>query len=210
MRQVTLFFVLAIFAMLTASTVAPAQERPGARPPEFVSPEVSADRKITFRIHAPNAKDVKLSSSDIPRTGTSEIPGMGPGVAMKKGENGVWETTVGPVVPGAYRYNFSVDGLGVIDPRNPTTSEANANTWSLVYVPGSEISDTKDVPHGAVAQVPYMSKTLKRFRRMHVYTPPGYDKGEGKYPIFYLLHGAFDCDASWSTVGRAGFILDNL
>ena len=45
---------------------------------------------------------------------------------------------------------------------------------------------------------------------MHVYTPPGYEKGEGKYPVFYLLHGAFDCDASWSTVGRAGFILDNL
>ena len=45
---------------------------------------------------------------------------------------------------------------------------------------------------------------------MHVYTPPGYEKGEGKYPVFYLLHGAFDCDASWTTVGRAGFILDNL
>jgi enterochelin esterase family protein len=28
--------------------------------------------------------------------------------------------------------------------------------------------------------------------------------------VFYLLHGAFDGDDSWSTVGRAGFILDNL
>jgi enterochelin esterase family protein len=45
---------------------------------------------------------------------------------------------------------------------------------------------------------------------MHVYTPPGYEKGEGKFPVFYLLHGAMDCDDSWSTVGRAGFILDNL
>ena len=70
--------------------------------------------------------------------------------------------------------------------------------------------DIKDVPHGAVAQVTYESKTLKRPRRMHVYTPPGYEKGEGKYPVFYFLHGAFDCDASWSTVGLAGFILDNL
>jgi enterochelin esterase-like enzyme len=68
----------------------------------------------------------------------------------------------------------------------------------------------KDVPHGAVAEVTYYSKTLKRFRRMHVYTPPGYEKGEDKYPIFYLLHGAFDCDASWTTVGRAGLIVDNL
>jgi enterochelin esterase family protein len=45
---------------------------------------------------------------------------------------------------------------------------------------------------------------------MHVYTPPGYEKGEGEFPVLYLLHGALDCDASWSTVGRAGFILDNL
>ena len=129
---------------------------------------------------------------------------------MKKAENGVWEASVGPINPGAYRYNFNVDGLAVIDPRNPSTSESNSNTWSLVYVPGSEISDVKDVPHGAVAEITYQSHTLKRFRRAHVYTPPGYEKGEGKYPILYLLHGAFDCDSSWTTVGRAGFILDNL
>lgn len=45
---------------------------------------------------------------------------------------------------------------------------------------------------------------------MHVYTPPGYESGNEKYPVFYLLHGAFDCDDSWTSVGRAGFILDNL
>jgi enterochelin esterase family protein len=118
--------------------------------------------------------------------------------------------TVGPFPPGAFRYNFSIDGVAVIDPKNPSTSESNSNTWSLVYIPGSDMSDVKDVPHGAVAEVTYYSKTLKRFRRMHVYTPPGYEKGEGQYPILYLLHGAFDCDASWPTVGRAGFILDNL
>jgi enterochelin esterase family protein len=45
---------------------------------------------------------------------------------------------------------------------------------------------------------------------MHVYTPPGYEKSDASYPVFYLLHGATDSDASWSTVGRAGFILDRL
>ena len=45
---------------------------------------------------------------------------------------------------------------------------------------------------------------------MHVYTPPGYESGRDKYPVFYLLHGAGDVDDSWSSVGRAGFILDNL
>jgi enterochelin esterase-like enzyme len=201
-KHVALFIFFLSIAMLTAFRSATAQERFGGRAPEVISPQVSADRRITFRIYAPKADAVRLTGSD--------LPGLLRGADMTKAENGVWETTVGPFPPGAYRYSFDVDGVAVIDPKNSSTSEANTNTWSLVYVPGSEISDVKDVPHGAVAQVTYYSQTLKRFRRMHVYTPPGYEKGEGKYPILYLLHGAFDCDASWSTVGRAGFIIDNL
>jgi enterochelin esterase family protein len=122
----------------------------------------------------------------------------------------VWEVAVGPLPPGAYRYSFNVDGVIVVDPRNPKTSESNENTWSLVLVPGADWLDTRDVPHGAVSEVTYWSSTLKRFRRLHAYTPPGYESSQDKYPIFYLLHGAFDSDDSWSSVGRAGFILDNL
>jgi enterochelin esterase family protein len=129
---------------------------------------------------------------------------------MTKGENGVWEATIGPIDAGAYRYNFNVDGVTVIDPRNPSVSESNNNVWSLVQVSGSDFMDTKQVPRGAVASVTYYSTALKRFRRMHIYTPPGYELGKGKHPVFYLLHGAGDCDDSWSSVGRAGFILDNL
>jgi enterochelin esterase family protein len=70
--------------------------------------------------------------------------------------------------------------------------------------------DTANVPHGAVASVTYYSTALSRFRRMHVYTPPGYELGGGKFPIFYLLHGSGDNDEAWTSVGRAGFILDNL
>jgi enterochelin esterase family protein len=47
-------------------------------------------------------------------------------------------------------------------------------------------------------------------RRMHIYFPPGYDNGKERYPVFYLLHGGGDEDSGWSTIGRAGFILDNL
>jgi hypothetical protein len=189
------------FSAVIAFTVA-AQPPGPQQPPQFTSPEVSKEKKIAFRIHAPNAKAVRLGSSD--------LPGVGRGVEMKKGENGVWEGVVGPVVAGAYRYQFNLDGVNVCDPRNTATSEANSTVHSLAVVPGSDLWDVKDVPHGAVAKVTYESKSLKRPRRMHVYTPPGYEKGEGKFPVFYLLHGASDCDASWSTVGRAGFILDNL
>ncbi len=199
--------MLMALAITCTATEQPADERPrfgGARGPRVVSPEISTDRRVTFRVLAPKAETVQLGGTDIMGFG------FGQGAAMTKDPNGVWEVTLGPLDAGAYRYNFNVDGVSVIDPRNPSTSESNSNTWSLVYVPGLDFMDTKDVPHGAVAEVTYYSKSLKRFRRMHVYTPPGYESGKGKYPIFYLLHGAFDCDDSWTSVGRAGFILDNL
>ncbi len=198
-RRIGAVVALVISALLVSSGLAQ-QGRP--RPPEVVSPEIAADGHVTFRILAPKAGSVLLSGSD--------IPGIGQGAAMKKGAEGIWEVTLGPIQPGAYRYNFNVDGVPTIDPRNPETSESNENTWSLFYVPGADFMDTKEVPHGAVAEIYYYSTSLERFRRAHVYTPPGYQLGEGKYPIFYLLHGAFDCDDSWATVGRAGFILDNL
>jgi len=82
--------------------------------------------------------------------------------------------------------------------------------WSLVHVAGADFMDTKSVPHGAVAAVNYYSTSLGAFRRMHVYTPPGYERNSDRYPVFYLLHGAGDSDEAWTSVGRAGFILDNL
>jgi enterochelin esterase-like enzyme len=174
----------------------------GAQGPVVVSPEVLADRRVVFRINASQAQSVRLTGSD--------IPGNLQGAAMIKGANGVWEVTLGPIDPGAYRYNFNVDRVSVIDPQNPSTSESNNNTWSLFYVPGADFMDLQNVPHGAVASVAYYSSALKKWRRMHIYTPPGYELGRGKYPILYLLHGAGDSDDSWTSVGRAGFILDNL
>jgi enterochelin esterase family protein len=186
----------------TAKVATPPPPAQAARGPQVVSPEVMPDRKIVFRLLAPQAEAVKVSGGDIPDNNQ--------GTPMTKGENGVWEATMGPINPGAYRYNFNVAGVPVIDPRNPSISESNTNVWSLVNVPGSDFMDTKEVPHGAVESVTYYSTALKRFRRMHIYTPPGYEMGKDKFPVFYLLHGAGDSDESWTSVGRAGFILDNL
>jgi enterochelin esterase family protein len=175
---------------------------------------------VIFRLLAPNAQAVTLSAGDVPRDAVASAmppatdgqpgPGRG-GVPLHKGDNGVWEATIGPVNPGAYRYVFNVDGASNLqDPHNTAVSESNTQNWSMAYVPGADFMDTRDVPHGAVASVTYYSKSLKKFRRMHVYTPPDYDAGSKKYPVFYLLHGAGDCDDSWTSVGRANFILDNL
>lgn len=190
-----------VFGLL-AFVNAPAQEKP-KQLPAVDSPEVLSDGRIAFRILAPNAQSVGLQAGDIPGMARAEPK-------FTKAENGVWEAVIGPVPPGAYRYVFLVDGVAVVDPRNPSVSESNNNCWSLVYVPGADFMESGRVPHGAVAAVHYYSTVLGRNRRMHVYTPPGYENDKARYPVLYLLHGAMDSDDSWSSVGRAGFIMDNL
>ena len=193
--------------------------RAGARPPAVVSPEVLSDRRVVFRIYAPSATAVTLNAGDLPpatfalpgTTPVPQTPGSPGGAVFTKSDSGVWEfTTAAPAPPGAFRYAIQVDGVRTLDPVNTKTSESNTANWSLFFVPGIDLEAIKDVPHGAVAEVFYASAVLNTTRRMHVYTPPGYESGTQKYPVFYLLHGAGDTDDAWPSVGRAGFILDNL
>ena len=203
------FTLCAVTALLCvaytpASFAQPPAPRP-AGPPPLVSPDIAANGDVTLRLRAPSAATVELvSGGDIPT-----IP-FGRGLALAKGADGVWEVAMPALPSGAYRYRLSVDGVPTNDPSNPLTSQSNANAWSLFYVPGTAFMDAQRVPHGAVAELHYYSSVLDRHRRMHVYTPPGYERSRDSHPVLYLLHGASDNDDSWSTVGRAGFILDNL
>ena len=200
---------LFVFLVGVSCAVAPLALRAQQPPqgPVVVSPDVQGDRRVTFRILAPNAQKVELRTP-------GDIPGIGgrggTPLTFVKNADGVWEATTAAIPAGAYRYAFAVDGVAVADSRNPATSQTNTTVYSLAVVPGSDAFDTKNVPHGAVASVYYNSASLGGIRRMHVYTPPGYEAGKDKYPVFYLLHGAGDVDDSWTSVGRAGFILDNL
>jgi enterochelin esterase-like enzyme len=171
----------------------------------LVSPEVGADRKVTFRILAPKASEVVVDgewAQGFPPAGTP----------LTKDEKGVWSATVGPLPAGSYRYTFSVDGAQVVDPKNTAVSESVNTVRSVVDVPAAEVEfyAVKPVPHGAVSTVRYHSKSLNQLRRMHVYTPPGYEGDNNRYPVLYLLHGAGDGDDSWTSIGKANFILDNL
>jgi enterochelin esterase-like enzyme len=198
------------------------QAGPGRGGPAVVSPQISADGRVTFRILAPQATSVTVTGDAngglVPAPGGA-LPapaaggrGGGPAaVTMVKGENGVWEgTTIRAMRPGAWRYNFNVDGVVTVDSRNTRTSPNASQVQSLLVVPG-DFSETRNVPHGAVASVRYVAKTLNNTQReMFVYTPPGYEKGTASYPVLYLIHGGGDTAVSWSTVGRAGDIMDNL
>jgi enterochelin esterase family protein len=170
--------------------------------PSVVSPEVHADRTVTFRFLAPNAREVALGAD---LDGTPH--------PMTKDSNGVWSVTVGPLQPEIYAYTFNADGITVLDPRNANTKlgYGNFGAVSLAVVPGEgpQFYDVRPVPHGVVRIHPYESKSLGVARTMWVYTPPDYDRGRN-YPVLYLLHGAGDVESGWTLIGRANNILDNL
>jgi enterochelin esterase-like enzyme len=193
--------MLAMISVLVLA-VCPIEAQPPKKDPPLASPQVHSDKKVTFRISAPKASEVTLRGDWM----------TGPAAKLEKDEKGVWSITVEALAPDYYSYSFTVDGVRTIDPRNPTIKQGISSLDSMFFLAGpeAEFQDNKPVPHGDIRQVWYNSTTLGTQRRMHVYTPPGYDAGKESYPVFYLLHGGGDEDSGWSTIGRAGFILDNL
>jgi enterochelin esterase family protein len=178
----------------------------GQGPAPVRSPEVHPDRTVTFRLRAPQATLVEL---------TGEVArGKGP-QAMTKGTDGVWSLTLGPFTPEIWIYNFRVQGVELPDPSNISLMPRAAGTAavsSFVEIPGDSPAfyDTRPVPHGEVRMVLYPSKTMGVDRYMWVYTPPGYEKSNSKYPVYYLLHGNGETQNGWVMNGRANIILDNL
>jgi len=198
-----------ILCAVAAFAQPPARGGRGRGGPAIVSPQIETDGRVTLRIYAPRASAVTvtgdLSQGLAPGEGTTAP------VTMTKADDGVWTgTTVRPIKPGAWRYMFNVDGVPVVDARNLNVSPSQTQVQSLLVTPG-DFSETRDVPHGAVSQVRYVASSLNNARReMYIYTPPSYEKGAGTYPVLYLIHGGGDTAISWSTVGRANDILDNL
>ncbi|WP_226638483.1 alpha/beta hydrolase-fold protein [Novosphingobium profundi] len=213
---------------LLAGTFAMAQmQRPKLDPTTCVTPpfysgpmpyssvEQLPDQRVTFRLCAPEATDVRLTSSDIADVIPMGFPpGTPKGLAMTKDATGLWSvTTPRPVAADVYRFAFEVDGVKTVDPLGKTFSEELKGTNSTFEVTGEEGAFQtwrKDVPHGTVATLEYWSQALGIKRRAHVYTPPGYMKDAASYPVLYLVHGAGDSDDSWTSVGHAHTILDNL
>jgi enterochelin esterase family protein len=131
---------------------------------------------------------------------------------MKKGDDGIWSVTVGPIAPAIYSYTYRINGVNVLDPLNPAIKLGESGSSSLFTIPADKPApyDMQDVAHGTVHENWYQSKTLGVWRRIDVYTPAGYEAGKGTYPVLYLLHGSGDTENGWVKVGRANFIFDNL
>ncbi len=163
----------------------------------FKSTEVLPNNKVAFRIYAPEANNVKLVAD-----------GIWDKVEFKKDKDGVWEGIYSNVQKGAYHYHFVVDGVNVYDPMASSSQETKA--LLLVGNGHDFFGMRKDIPHGAMSQRYYFSNTLNKTRRVHIWTPAGFEKSKEKLPVLYLIHGGGGTDMAWSTIGCAGNIFDNL
>src|SRR5215207_5341165 len=190
-----IFYILTTLSLVTFTSRA-------QRAPSISSPEVHADNKVTFRYYSRTAQRVLLSGEFL----TANQP-------MTKDTSGVWSITVGPIKPDIYPYAFWVDSVNLADPNNTYVFANERFKRSIVEIPGNTplVHSLQNVPHGKVSYRYYKSGTLKTTRQLLVYTPPGFNaNGKIKYPVLYLIHGGSDTEETWTKVGRAHLIADNL
>lgn len=191
---------LAIFALLNIGVCLAQPE--GCVPsalniPGAPYPCVHPDRRVSFRVAAPDAQKVQVR--------------LGGGHDLVKGADGLWTGTLPPQVEGFHYYTISIDGAIIADPA--TRTFFGGGWWnSAIEVPAADdYYGAKDVPHGEVRQRWYYSKVTGKWRRCYVYTPPQYDaNAKTRFPVLYLLHGWGENEQGWHVQGHAELILDNL
>lgn len=154
------------------------------------------DGSATVRIYAPEAKTVTLGG-DLSSYNAK----------FTKDAQGIWTAVIPNIRVDAYRYHFLVDGVKVIDPQyryyNEITPIAHVTMDTDIFW------QQKDVPHGPVSQLFYKSSTTGQTRSLRIWVPAGTASFKA-LPVLYLIHGSGDNDASWTTIGCANDILDNL
>lgn len=160
-------------------------------------PQILADNRVVFKIKAPQATKVQID--------------LGKKYDMTKGEDGTWTVTTDVINKGFNYYSLVIDGVAVADPASETFY-GMGRMASGIEIPnkGGDFYALNNVPHGDIRIKHYFSKATNSWREMYVYTPPGYEKATGKYPVLYLLHGGGEDQRGWATQGKANLILDNL
>jgi len=172
------------------------------RPPAISSPDVNPDHSITFRYYSKTAQRVTLKGEFL----QSPLSFIGD-------TSGIWTVTVPPVKPDIYPYSFLVDSVEIADPNNTYIFANERFKRSIVDIPGDAplVHSLQNVFHGKISYRYYNSTTLGITRQLLVYTPPGFNpNGKIKYPVLYLIHGGSDTEETWTKVGHANLIADNL
>ncbi|MDH7460027.1 alpha/beta hydrolase-fold protein [Chitinophagaceae bacterium 26-R-25] len=160
-------------------------------------PQILPDNRVVFRIKAPEAQKVQV---DLVKK-----------YDMVKDTAGYWTATTDSVSEGFHYYSLLIDGVAIADPASETYY-GMGRMASGIEIPfsGSGYYTLKDVPHGDIRIKNYYSSVTNSWRQLYIYTPPGYDAANGKYPVLYILHGGGEDERGWATQGRTDIILDNL
>ena len=175
----------------------------------IVSPEIHENNTVTFRLKAPKAIKVEVTGDFLPAGKNGEAGKA----SLTENKDGIWEfTTNEPLVSELYSYSFIVDGLKTQDPSNVYMIRDVASVTNVFIVGGEKgkLYSVNNVAHGSVTRCWYNSPTLNMKRRLTIYTPAGYETGNKKYPVLYLLHGMGGDEEAWIALGRTAQILDNL
>ena len=203
--------------LLVAMAVAASPQVPSARPNDPATPVLGADRRVTFRIRAPKATEVwvstNLGAQDPKPAGTvKDQPGMW-NVPMQKDASGLWTVTVGPIEPEIYRYVFLVDGVRTLDGSNPSVKPGGTLLWSYFEIAGNppRFDEVQDVPHGSVQYRSYRVTESKALHNVAIYVPPDYDRFPTRtFPVLYLFHSGGDSEEGWVRLGHVAAIEENL
>lgn len=161
-------------------------------------PCIMPDYSVVFQVHAPNANKLQID--------------LGKKYDMEKGENGIWTVRTEPIEPGFHYYFLVIDDVSVADPASQSFYGTGKMTSAIdIPEPGIDFYTIKEVPQGALSSKYYYSEVTKSWRRLFVYTPPGYDQDlTKKYPVVYIQHGGGEDETGWATQGKADIILNNL
>jgi len=182
---------------------------------DIISPEIHENNAVTFRLFAPIADSVQVTGDFLPTVkaqtprGEMDVSGK---AQMTKDENGVWSFKTESLSPELYNYAFIVNGLTSTDPGNPFVVR-DVSTLSNIFIietAQDNLYSVNDIPHGTISRRWYNSNGLNMDRRLTIYTPPGYENSDTKYPVLYLLHGAGGDEEAWMALGRTSQIMDNL
>ena len=130
---------------------------------------------------------------------------------------GNWSTTLGPLEPGLYYYQYSARpawNQDAIPFRNPASPQevTSKPTWNTLFVDGPGAEWLADAPAGgSLEPLTYNSSVTGTERSALVWTPPGYDENRAEpYPVLYLLQDEGQSYREWVELGRLQQILDNL
>ncbi len=169
------------------------------------SPIITKD-SVTFFVNAPSAQTVSIQGD--------WMSGWG-GEKMTKEADGKWYYRMATPKSEIYMYSVIIDGVNQPDPSNFRIFRDGQSVKSLMFIRGDKepyvaYDDNASSQKGQIVKRWYNSSVNGYNRRVSIYLPYGYDQGNRKYPVLYLMHGGGGDEDCWSVMGRVSQIMDYL